>query len=169
MPTIKLEIQINAKKEIVFDLARSIDLHKISTEHTNEEAIAGKMTGLIGLNESVTWRAKHFGIYQLLTSKITEFKKPNYFVDEMQKGAFKGFKHEHLFAQQNGKTLMTDIFEYQSPFGVFGKVADYLFLEKYMTALLNKRNQIIKEFAESEKWRQVISSEDKTNANTSNT
>ncbi len=88
MPRIEIEIVINAKIVTVFDLARSIDLHKISTEKTNEIAIAGKTSGLIGANESVTWRAKHFGIYQNLTSKITEFDRPNYFADEMVKGAF---------------------------------------------------------------------------------
>ncbi|WP_373516521.1 hypothetical protein [Pricia sp.] len=70
MPRIELRTEIKADKEIVFDLSRSIlDLHRISTEYTNEEAIAGKTSGLIGLNESVAWKAKHFGIYQRLTSK----------------------------------------------------------------------------------------------------
>tara|TARA_B100002049_G_scaffold32349_1_gene21139 strand:+ start:1044 stop:1343 length:300 start_codon:yes stop_codon:yes gene_type:complete len=89
MPRIGLQTKIKADKEIVFDLSRSIDLHKISTEHINETAIAGKTSGLIGLDESVTWRAKHFGIYQRLTSKITEFDRPNYFADEMVNGAFR--------------------------------------------------------------------------------
>ena len=83
MPKILLRTEIKANKEIIFDLSRSIDLHKISTEHTNETAIAGKRSGLIGLNESVTWRAKHFGVYQKLTSKITELERPNYFADQM--------------------------------------------------------------------------------------
>ena len=88
MPRIVLRTEIKADKEIVFDLSRSIDLHKISTENTNETAIAIKTSGLIGLNESVTWRAKHFGIYQKLTSKLTEYDRPNYFADEMVKGGF---------------------------------------------------------------------------------
>jgi|SRR5690554_155230 len=157
MPTIELQTEIKADKKVVFDLSRSIDLHKISTEQTNEQAIAGKTSGLIGLNESVTWRAKHFGIYQNLTSKITEFDCPNHFTDEMVKGAFKAFKHEHYFTELNGRTLMTDIFYYKSPFGILGKLADKLFLEKYMTDLLIERNKIIKEFAETEKWRELFS------------
>jgi ligand-binding SRPBCC domain-containing protein len=156
MPRIKILTKIKANKEIVFDLSRSIDLHKISTEQTNEKAISGKTSGLIELNESVTWRAKHFGIYQNLTSKITEFDRPNYFVDEMQKGAFKQFKHEHSFAELNDDIIMTDIFDYQSPFGILGKLADKLFLEKYMTELLTERNRVIKEFAESDKWKKIL-------------
>ncbi|MFD1553886.1 cell division protein [Putridiphycobacter roseus] len=156
MPRIVLKTEIEAEIHIVFDLSRSIDLHKISTEHTNETAIAGKTSGLIELGECVTWRAKHFGIYQKLTSEITEFKKDEYFSDEMVSGAFKQFKHEHHFKNTNGKTLMTDYFDYISPFGILGRIVDKLFLKKYMTALLDKRNQTIKEFAESEKWKTVL-------------
>jgi ligand-binding SRPBCC domain-containing protein len=158
MPRIEIRTEINAEKEIVFDLSRSIDLHKISTEKTNEEAIAGITTGLIGMNESVTWRAKHFGFYQNLTSKITAFDRPNYFADEMLNGAFKEFKHEHHFTSLNGKTIMTDYFDYKSPLGILGELADCLFLENYMTRLLNDRNRIIKEFAESDNWKSILNS-----------
>ena len=156
MPKIRIETKIKSNKNIVFDLSRSIDLHKISTKQTNEEAIAGVTSGLINLNESVTWRAKHFGIYQKLTSKITEFKKPDYFVDEMEKGIFKKFKHEHIFKEKNGETLKIDIFDYVSPQGILGKIADQLFLKNYMRKLLEKRNNTIKEFAESDQWKEVI-------------
>ena len=157
MPILKLKTIINADIQIVFDLSRSIDLHKISTKHTNEEAVAGKTSGLIELGEQVTWRAKHFGMYQNLTSKITNYKNPNYFTDEMVSGAFKSFKHEHHFEYINNQTVITDHFEYISPFGVFGKLIDSLFLKKYMINLLDKRNQTIKEFAESDKWKKVLS------------
>lgn len=156
MPRIELQTEIKADKKIVFDLSRSIDLHKISTEHTNEAAIAGKISGLIGLNERVTWRARHIGIYQNLTSEITEFSRPNYFVDEMVKGVFSEFKHEHHFSELNVGTLMTDYFYYKSPFGILGKLVDQIFLKKYLTDFLTKRNQIIKEFAESDKWKQIL-------------
>ena len=156
MPKIELETEIKANKQIVFDLSRSIDLHKISTKHTNEKAIAGKTSGLIELNESVTWKARHFGVYQELTSKIIEFESPDYFADEMQKGAFKSFKHQHYFLEIENGTLMKDVFEYESPYGILGKIADNLFLKSYMTKLLERRNETIKEFAESDKKNQVL-------------
>lgn len=87
---------------------------------------------------------------------MTEFDRPNYFVDEMISGAFKEFKHQHHFTESNGATLMKDIFDYSSPFGILGKLADTLFLKKYMTELLKKRNRIVKEFAETEKWKDVL-------------
>ena len=156
MPRISIKTIVKADKKIVFDLSRSIDLHLISTAHTNERAIAGKTEGLINLNESVTWEAKHLGFKQHLTSKVTELESPNYFVDEMEKGAFKRFRHEHIFSDSSGWTIMQDEFDYTSPIGFLGKIADYLFLKKYMTRLLKKRNMIIKDFAESDKWKEVL-------------
>ncbi len=156
MPTIFLETQIKAPIERCFDLSRSIDLHKISTEHTNEEAIAGVTSGLIQLNESVTWRAKHFGIYQALSSKITAFESPVMFVDEMVKGAFKSFRHEHKFSETQDGTLMIDEFDYVSPLGFIGRIVDVVVLKRYMTKLLIKRNDTIKSFAESDEWKKLL-------------
>lgn len=156
MPSLKIQTIIKSDIHIVFDLARSIDLHKISTQHTNEKAIAGRTSGLIELGEWVTWRARHFGMYQRLTSKITAFEKPFYFVDEMVEGPFQSFKHEHLFVEENGFITMTDVFNYRSPLGVLGKLADHLFLKKYMTDFLSTRNSVIKDFAESDKWKAVV-------------
>jgi ligand-binding SRPBCC domain-containing protein len=156
MPRIEISTVIRNTPEVVFDLARSVDLHKRSTAKSNESAIAGKTEGLMELGDWVTWRAKHFGIYQNLTSKITAFHKPNYFCDEMVSGTFKSFKHEHFFTECEEETLMVDVFDYQSPFSFFGKLADVLFLEKYMERFLKERNEVIREFAESERWREVL-------------
>ena len=156
MPRIELTTHINATVDIVFDLSRSIELHKKSTAQSNEEAIAGKTSGLMDLHDQVTWRARHFGIYQRLTSKITEFERPTYFVDEMVKGIFKHFRHEHYFTPDKDQTIMRDVFEYASPLGILGKIADGLFLEKYMTRFLEIRNQSIKEIAESGEWKEVL-------------
>ncbi len=149
MPIITITTRIDAPVSKVFDLSRSVDLHKLSTKHTNEEAIAGVTSGLMQLNDTVIWRAKHFGIYHTLTTKITQFDYPNSFTDEMEEGIFKSFKHEHLFVTESEMTIMTDVFIYTSPLGILGKMADKMFLKRYMTNFLLQRNKVIKEVAES--------------------
>ena len=156
MPEIKLNTKIHAPIETVFDLARNIDLHVISAGSSDESAIEGKTSGLINLGESVTWRARHFGVWRTLTSKITEFDSPHYFVDEMVKGAFKSFRHEHHFSTIEQGTQMTDIFEYTPPYGILGTAFDYLFLMDYILKFLYKRNQVIKSYAESKNKRSFI-------------
>lgn len=149
MPTIKIEKEINTNIKTCFDLARDIDVHQESLKSSDELAVGGKMSGLIGLDEWVSWEGRHLGFVQHLTSKITEFDAPNYFVDEMVFGAFKSFRHEHRFIENNGKTIMTDTFDFEAPYGVLGKFVNWLFLKRYMTNLLKSRNNFLKEKAES--------------------
>ena len=156
MPKIELTTEIDATIDICFDLARSIDLHQLSMFNTNEKAIGGKTSGLIGLNEFVTWEATHFGLKQKLTSRITAYDRPNYFVDEQVKGAFRSIYHKHFFEQHTDKVIMKDLFEFSSPFGLFGRLFNKFFLTKYLEKLLIERNCIIKEYAETEKWKLLL-------------
>lgn len=148
MPLIEIKTEIFCDPKTCFDLARNIDIHKESLKHTGEIPIAGKTTGLIELGEWVSWEAKHLGFVQHLTSKITEFESPNYFVDEMVLGAFKSFRHEHIFHKVEDKTLMIDKFYFESPFGVLGQTVNILFLKRYMKNLLKTRNKLLKKEAE---------------------
>lgn len=148
MTQISIETFINAPIETVFDLSRNIDIHLISTHQTHEKAIAGRTSGLIELHETVTWRAKHFGFYLDHKSNIPEMIFPVYFVDEMEKGRFKSFRHQHSFAFEDGKTTMTDEILYETPFGIFGRWFDRFVLEHYLTSFIKKRNTVIKELAE---------------------
>lgn len=160
MPIINLKTDIKANKNIVFDLSRSIDLQSKFNRFSNEKAVAGKTSGLIGLNETVTYRGKHLGVWQNLTSRVTDFDPPHFFADEMEKGAFKSMRHEHYFSSTEEGTIMKDVFEFQAPLGILGILANELFLKTYMTNFLNGRNRTIKEYAESGKWREVLPEND---------
>jgi ligand-binding SRPBCC domain-containing protein len=157
MAIIVLVTSIHAPVQRIFDLSRSIDLHKMSTRQTNEEAVAGVTKGLIGKGESVTWKAKHLFKVRYFTSAITGFEPPFYFKDEMQKGDFKHFSHEHFFSDNgNGQTLMKDSVELEAPYGFFGKMIMEIFLKNYIKKFLLLRNEMIKDHAESEKWKSII-------------
>lgn len=148
MTTIHLTTKISASKQIVFDASRNIDIHQQSASPTKEKAVAGVTSGLINLNETVTWRGKHFGFYITHKSRITAMNFYDYFVDEMEKGKFKSFKHEHFFEEENGVTIMKDKLQYETPFGIFGELFDILFLEKHLTNFLLERNKVLKAVSE---------------------
>jgi len=148
MATIYLETFIKADIQTVFDLARDIDLHQKSTFKTHEKAIAGRTSGLIEENETVTWRAKHLGVYQTHTAKIVNMEKPYQFTDVMVRGTFKLMKHQHIFKTKDDGTVMTDHFEFESPFGIIGKIFNRIFLTGYLTTFLLERNALIKKTAE---------------------
>ena len=157
MVTIELETVVDAPPERVFDLSRSIDLHRASAGHTGEEAVAGRTSGLIGLGESVTWRARQFGVRQRLTTRISGYDRPRWFRDEMVRGAFAWFIHDHHFdASPGGGTRMRDVFRFAAPLGPLGWAAERLVLRRYMTRFLQHRNAEIKRTAESEEWREYL-------------
>jgi ligand-binding SRPBCC domain-containing protein len=146
---VEANILINAPIEKCFDMARDIDIHTRTVwKHTREKAIEGVTTGLIGMDETVTFEATHFGIRQTLTSKIIEFNRPYHFVDEMQEGAFKYLRHVHEFEELNGKTKMTDKLIFEAPYGVLGWLVERFVLKGYMKKFINDRNEQINKLVE---------------------
>lgn len=157
MPLIHCTTFIEAPLERVFDLSRSINLHKKSMEKTREEAVAGTTSGLVQLNDTVTWKAKHLGKLRQMKMKITAMDNPLSFTDEMQEGDFKTIKHEHHFKKVENGTIMIDLFHFETPYGMAGKVFNSLYLTGYLRRLLEQRNRTIKEYAESNKWQHLLS------------
>lgn len=156
MPKIHLTTFIAAPLERVFDLSRSISLHKISMEHTGEEAIAGITSGLVKLDDTVTWKGKHLMKTRLFTSKITEMQPYEKFTDKMTKGDFKSFEHQHFFKPIDNGTIVIDIINYDTPYGWFGKFVNKIYLQGYIERLINHRNEVIKKYAESDKWHALL-------------
>lgn len=156
MSVIELALRIAAPRERVFDLARSVDAHLASTAKTGETAVAGKTRGLLGLGEEVTWRARHFGITQHLSSRITAYERPVHFRDSMVRGAFARFDHDHHFDADGDHTLMRDVFDFTAPLGALGTLADRLLLHRYMTRFLTERAQVLKQLAEGADWRRFV-------------
>ena len=152
MVTLETVTVIAARLERCFDLARSVEVHLAGNVHWGEQAVAegGVTTGLIGLGERVTWRARHFGVRQRLTSEIVALERPIYFRDVMIRGAFYSMEHDHYFrTMPSGETEMRDVFRFAAPWGVLGRIAEAWVLRRYMRDLLAERNMALKQIAEA--------------------
>jgi len=123
----------------LFDASLSIDEHLASMGRSGEQAIAGVTHGSIGLGETVTWRARHFGIWFTMTSQITALERPSRFVDEQLQGPFRCFRHEHSFTRDGHATVMIDTVIVSSP--IFGRLAERLVLIPYLRRLIHQRNR----------------------------
>lgn len=156
MPYIHLTTFIAAPAERVFDLSRSIDLHKTSMQKYGEVPVQGTTFGLMNLNETVTWKAKHLFKERFLKIKLSFFKRPYLFIDEQVEGDFKSLKHEHYFKEIQNGTLMIDQFRYEIGRGKMGTLLNNIYLVKYMERLLNERNRLIKEVAETGQWKKFL-------------
>ena len=150
---------IDAPLRRCFDLARSVEVHVAGNVHFGEQAVAlgGVTSGLIGLDDRVTWQARHFGVRQTLTSTISLFDPPRFFQDTMLHGAFRFMQQDHFFSTlPNGKTEMIDIFRFAAPIPILGRIAEIFVLKRYMRNLLRERNAVIKQIAESDDWERYI-------------
>ena len=155
---------VEAPIERCFDLARSVEVHLVANIHSGEQALAiGDITsGLPELSQQVTWRAKHFGLWQNLTSRFTAMRPPTYFQATMVKGIFRSMQADHYFRTlPSGATEMTDHLRISSPPPILGLLAEKLFLHRYMLALIRERNAVIKQLAESSDWKFYLAMETK--------
>jgi len=130
-------------RERLFDLARSIDAHTDSQRAAGERAVGGVTSGLIGADQEVTWRARHFGLPLRMTSRITVLEYPHRFVDEQVKGPFKSFRHVHEFQEAGTGSIMTDRVEFTAPFGLVGRVVERLVLRRYLERLIVDRGRFL--------------------------
>jgi ligand-binding SRPBCC domain-containing protein len=159
MVTLEDRTVIRAPIDRCFDLARSVEVHLAGNIHCGEQALAtgGVTSGLIDLAQQVTWRAKHFGVWHRLTSRITAMDRPSYFQDAMIKGPFRFMRHDHYFESvEPGEVQMKDVFCFAAPPPLLGRLAEIAVLRRYMLALLREGNAAIKRIAESEEWRKYL-------------
>ena len=150
---------IHAPVERCFDLARSVEVHLAGNVHWGEAALAtgGVTSGLVGMGQRVTWRAKHFGVWHNLTSEITGMDRPAWFQDTMIQGTFRFMQHDHYFRPVSGdETEMKDVFCFAAPLPILGRLAEIAFLRSYMQKLLRERNAAIQEIAESADWQRYL-------------
>ena len=143
----RLVTDIAAPAEVCFDLSRSIDLHLESMAASQEQAVAGVTSGLIGAGAEVSWQARHLGRTWRMTSRITAFDPPHRFVDEMVRGPFASYRHEHLFEEHRSGTRMTDTVDVRMALGPVNPVAD-LAAKAYLRRLMVQRNTTIRRRAE---------------------
>jgi ligand-binding SRPBCC domain-containing protein len=144
-----VETFIRAPREAVFDLARDVNAHNRSASFSSERCVApGRTEGLLELGDLVTFEGVHFGIRQRFTAKIIKLDRPNVFVDELVKAAFRSMRHVHEFEERDGGTLMRDTLDWVSPFGILGVIADKIAVERHLRVFVTRKQRALKEIAE---------------------
>jgi len=118
---------------------------------TRERVVTSIASDQLGPDAVVTWEGTHFGAQIRLMSKITQFDAPRSFEDEQIAGPFQSFWHRHEFSEESGVTVMTDRVRYRAPFGLLGRLAERVFLDRYLRALLERRAAHLRALAESTK------------------
>jgi ligand-binding SRPBCC domain-containing protein len=119
---------------------------------SGERVVGGVTSGRMTLGDTVTWQARHLGVRRRMTSLISAYEPPGYFVDEQVAGPFKRWHHAHHFEPDGaGGTVMRDIVDFAAPLGPLGFVAELLVLNRYMVRRIRIRirNHNVKVAAEA--------------------
>jgi len=74
----------------------------------------------------------------------------------MSQGALASFKHLRHFKKIQNGTLVIDEIYYSLPNKFWAPWVDRFFLNGKLNELLKERNKILKEYAESNKWRALL-------------
>lgn len=143
MASFILERMIRASPAAVFAASLDPALHVESMARYGETMVTGPNGGVFAEGETVTWRARHFGIPFRLTTVVFDIDPPRRFCDRQVKGPFGAFHHEHVFLEHPDGTLTRDTVTFRSPLGPFGALVDRLFMRNYMLRLIDERNGVL--------------------------
>ncbi|RPK70818.1 hypothetical protein EES44_04770 [Streptomyces sp. ADI96-15] len=142
--------RIAAPVPLVFGLSLDVDAHTASMARSGERAVAGVTTGTMALGDTVTWRARHFGVVWRMASRITAYDHPTHFVDEQTAGPFHHWWHaRHFTPDGRGGTLMRDEIDFRAPLGPLGRLAERTVPDRYMPRLIRERNEHPRRVAEA--------------------
>lgn len=109
------------------------------------------MTHMTGSEEMYTGQLISYFVspFPLLRLRwVTEIKHvahQKYFVDEQKFGPFALWYHQHFFTAKDGGVEMTDEVSYAIPLGVFGRLANYLFVRRRVNYIFEFRRKRVEE------------------------
>lgn len=156
MAAIHLTTFIAAPIERVFDLTRNLAVYKYVFNSRKEKFSSASGANLLVKGETVSIIAKHAGKERLSTLKITTVQRPSLLVEEQVKGDLLSFRHEHHFKSIDNGTIVIDLIEYGVLRDFVGRYLGKIYLKNYLEELTRKRNEVIRSYAETEKWRAVL-------------
>ena len=79
------------------------------------------------------------GIKMNWVTEITHVSDQKYFVDEQRIGPYKIWHHEHHIEAIPNGTKMIDIVTYVPPFGILGKLANWMFIRRQLREIFEYR------------------------------
>lgn len=156
MPKIHVTTFVKSPPNRVFDLCRHLSLIKKSVQGKNESVRSSSGSPLINNGDTITYHAKHLGKHRSVVLRVTEFDRGVKLTEEEVKGDLNKYRHEHYFKQIDNGTIMIDILEYDMPKDFIGRLAGKYFLKNYLEKIILNRVQIIKNYAETERWHALL-------------
>jgi hypothetical protein len=124
-----------------FSDARNLELLTPSWLKFHVLTIPDKIATGVHIQYRLAWH----GIPLRWTTEITRWNPPHDFEDIQLSGPYKLWRHTHRFESRNGGTQMTDMVEYDLPFGPLGRIAHAVQVRRNVEAIFDYRYDRIQE------------------------
>ena len=157
MPVIHITTFVSAPNSRVFDLSRNTRLYKQAFPDGKESFHSAATGNLLERGETVTIHSKRLSKLRTLTLRVTEFDRNQSYVEEQVKGDLLSYRHQHHFRQVDNGTVMIDLIDFDFPRDSFGKFFGRFYMKSILEKYIMARISLVKQYAESEKWKVVLS------------
>ena len=133
--------------DLLWDFISSpLNLKRITPAYMGFDVISKELPEKMYAGMIIAYRVSPLmGIKTTWVTEITHVQELKYFVDEQRVGPYKMWHHQHLIEQVEGGILMTDIIDYQPPFGFFGAIANKMIIKKTLEEIFNYRTKKLEE------------------------
>jgi len=95
----------------------------------------------MNIGRLIDYTIRIFGLNFHWRTMISDYKKNDSFIDEQLKGPYAFWHHTHSFTESKSGTLINDNILYSMPFGIFGRIAHFIFVKRSLLKIFNYRQE----------------------------
>ena len=145
--TLVTEQKIPSSIQVLWDFISSPEnLKKITPDYMGFDIVTKNLPQKIYPGIIIAYDVKPFmGIKMRWVSEITHVIEREYFVDEQRSGPYKFWHHQHHIQPIEGGVLMTDVVNYQPPFGFIPRIANTLLIKNQLKEIFDFRTKKLEE------------------------
>ena len=141
--TLKSKQKINKSLKEVFDFFKSPEnLSKLTPSKLNFKILTPTPIEMKN-GQLIDYTINILGFRVHWRTMITSYLEPHEFVDQQLIGPYSMWHHKHTFEDKGDYVEMNDEVNYVIPFGVFGRIAHYLYVKKELKGIFLYRTKII--------------------------
>ena len=141
--TLKSRQKINKSLKEVFDFFKSPEnLSKLTPSKLNFKILTPTPIEMKN-GQLIDYTIKILGFRVHWRTIITSYLEPYEFVDQQLVGPYKMWHHKHTFEDKGTYVEMHDEVNYVIPFGIFGRIAHFLYVKKELEGIFLYRTKII--------------------------
>ena len=130
-------------------ISEPINLSRITPDYMQFEILNAEGYSKMYEGMIISYHVRPFlNIKMNWVTEITQIKEREFFIDEQRVGPYTMWHHEHHIVEIEDYVLMTDIISYVPPFGILGRLANNVIINKKLEEIFDYRQVAIADWLE---------------------